>query len=137
MSGWCVHVRDGLSGEESEGLRLGLDVERAPECVRYEPLGDRDSRGVRWLRAVEPVGEREDSVALGEDLPASDGDSGSAHGGPWSGGLGDDPAERPRKRPTMPGALQLGGTQCELRAAGTVGSLRQHRVENVSARGDP
>jgi hypothetical protein len=137
MFGWGVHVRDGLSGEESERLRPGLNVQRAPERVRYEPLGDRNSRGVRWLRALEPVGEREHSVTLGEDLPASDGDSGGAHGGPRSGGLGDDTAERPCKRATMPAALQLGGAQSELRAAGAVGSLRQHRVENVSARCDP
>jgi hypothetical protein len=139
MSGlcWCVHARDGLSGQVFERLRLGLDVQRAAERVRDQPLGDRNSLGVRRLLAREPVGEREYVVALGEDLPASDGDGGGARGGPWSSGLSHEASQRPCQGVTVPGALQLGGTQGELRAAGAIGSVRQHRVETVSARGDP
>jgi hypothetical protein len=125
LSGWVLHVHDSLLSQTFQRARLGADVQGAPHCVGYEPLRDRDSRGLRRFEAVEAVGEREHLVSIGGDLPASDDDGRGADGWPRASCLGNDASQRPGKGATMSAALQLSGAYRQLRASSPVGSACQ------------
>jgi hypothetical protein len=135
MSGRLVDARHSPPRETAERAWLGGNVERALAGIRYQSLGDRESRDVRRLRALEAVGEREHVVG-GGDLLARDHDSRGADRGPRFRGLLDGASKRAGECATVSRSLQLGGTRSEFRPAVRVGSVRQRAVKRIVTRAD-